>query len=104
MGVLDSVGYKFAVQGGVIEVSKVILVVMKEKRIGNLYKLDVSTEESYTVVVFKDARDSFCLWHQRLGHINEKWHKILVDHKLLPNLKYLNLKLYKHCMFGKNYR
>ena len=42
MGVLDSVGYKFVVQGGFMKVSKGILVVLKVKRIINLYKIDKS--------------------------------------------------------------
>ena len=41
MGVLDDVGYKFAVQGGVMKISKGILVVMKANRVGNLYKLSM---------------------------------------------------------------
>jgi hypothetical protein len=43
LGVLDSVGYKCTTQGGVLKVSKDILVVMKEKRIGNLYQLEGRT-------------------------------------------------------------
>ena len=43
MGVLDNTGYKFAVQSGVMKISKGILVVMKEKRVGNLYKLEGRT-------------------------------------------------------------
>ena len=39
MGVLDGAGYKFAIQGGVMKVSKGILVIMKAIRIHNLYKL-----------------------------------------------------------------
>jgi hypothetical protein len=37
LGVLDSSGYKCTTQGGVLKVSKGILVVMKTKRNGNLY-------------------------------------------------------------------
>lgn len=40
---LDSRGYKYTGQGGVIKVSKGILVVMKGIRVGNLYKLLGST-------------------------------------------------------------
>ena len=73
--VLYYVGYKFAVQGGVMKVSKSILVVMKvskgilvvmkAKRIENLYKLDRSTEVNHEVVIYEDVRDSSRLWHQR---------------------------------------
>jgi hypothetical protein len=43
LGVLDSVGYRCTTQGGVLKVSKGILVVMKEKRIRNLYQLEGRT-------------------------------------------------------------
>ena len=43
LGVLDSVGYKYTTQGGVLKVSKGILVVMEGKRIGNLYCLEGRT-------------------------------------------------------------
>ena len=39
MLVLNYIGYKFAIQVGFMKVSKGILVFMKEKRIGNLYKI-----------------------------------------------------------------
>jgi hypothetical protein len=37
LGVIDFVGYMCTSQGGVLKVSNNILVVMKEKMIGNLY-------------------------------------------------------------------
>ena len=40
LGVLDSIGYKCTTQGGVLKVSKCILVVMKENRIRNLYHIE----------------------------------------------------------------
>ena len=40
LGVLDSTSYKCTTQGGVLKVSKGILVVMKENRISNLYQLE----------------------------------------------------------------
>jgi hypothetical protein len=43
LGVLYSVGYRCTTQGGVLKVSKGILVVMKAKRIGNLYQLEGRT-------------------------------------------------------------
>ena len=43
LGVLNFVGYRCTTQGGVLKVSKGILVVMKEKRIGNLYQLEGRT-------------------------------------------------------------
>ena len=62
MGVLDVVGYNFVVQGGGMKVSKVILAVMKEIRIGNLYKLEGSCGVSQVAVVFEAASDPAHLW------------------------------------------
>ena len=104
MGVLDAAGYKFAVQGGVMKVSKGILVVIKAIRIGNLYKLEGSSEVSQVAVVSEAASDPACLWHQRLGHMSEKGLKVLMDRKLLPSIKFLNFNFCKHCVFGKQAR
>jgi hypothetical protein len=43
LGVLDSYGYRCTTQGGVLKVSKGILIFMKAKRIGNLYHLEGTT-------------------------------------------------------------
>ena len=57
MGVLDDVGYKFAVQGGVMKISKGILVVMKANRVGNLYKLEGRTKIDQAMVASVGAAD-----------------------------------------------
>jgi hypothetical protein len=44
LGVLDSCGYKYTGQGGALTLSKGSLVVMKEKKVDNLYKLEGSIE------------------------------------------------------------
>jgi hypothetical protein len=36
--------------------------------------------------------------------MRERRLQILVDHKLLPSLKYLNLNFCKHCIYGKQSR
>jgi 5'-3' exoribonuclease 2 len=91
-------------QGGVLKVSKGILVVMKEKRIGNLYHLEGRTKINQSLVAIEGARDSIYLWYPRLGHMREKGIKVLVDHKSLPSLKFLNLNFCKYCFFGKQCR
>ena len=101
LGFLYYVGYKCTTQGGVLKVSKVILVVMKEKRIRNLYQLEGRTKVNQAVVESKDASDSIHLWHQHLSHMSEKGLKVLVDHKSLPSLKFLNMNFCKYCVFGK---
>jgi hypothetical protein len=57
LGVLDSVGYRCIAQGVVMKVSKGILVVMKAKRIGNLYHLEGRTEVNQAVVAYEGASD-----------------------------------------------
>ena len=44
LGVLDSCGYKYTDQGVALTLSKGSLVVMKETKVDNLYKLEGSTE------------------------------------------------------------
>ena len=57
MGVLDSCGYKYTGQGGVLTLSKGNLVVMKATKVDNLYKLEGSIEvASYVTDV------PSCLW------------------------------------------
>jgi hypothetical protein len=100
--VLDYVGYKCTTQGGVLKVSKDILIVMKAKRIRNLYHLQGRTEINQAVLASEGASDSSCLWHQRLGHMSEKGLKVPIDRKSLPSLKFLDLNFCKYCVFGNN--
>ena len=104
MGVIDYVGYKFTVLGGLLKVSKRILVVMKAKRIGNIYKIEGSVEINHGVVFSEGASGSTCLWRQHLGHMREKGINIHVHRKLLPRLQYLNFNLCKHHVFRKKSR
>lgn len=64
LGVLDSGGYEFSCQGGVLKVSKGILVVMKATKVGNLYRLEGSTYVNHAIVVYKESDESTHLWHQ----------------------------------------
>jgi hypothetical protein len=104
LGVLDFAGYRCTTQGGALKVSKGILVVMKAKRIGNLYHLEGRTKVNQAVVAYEDTSDSVLLLHQSLGHMSEKGLKVLVDRKSLLSLKFLNLNFCKYCFFGKHCR
>lgn len=101
LGVLDFGGYKFTGQGGALKVSKGILVVTKATKIGNLYKLEGSTQVNEAVATSDEANEPVRLWHQRLGHMSEKGLNALINYKLLPNLKSLNLNFCKHCVLRK---
>jgi hypothetical protein len=72
LGVLDTGGYKSIVQGGVMKVYKGILLVMKAKKVGNLFLLEGRTESDHATTVSENDNDSVRLWHQRLGHMSEK--------------------------------
>eukprot|EP00253_Pinus_taeda_P021000 PITA_21000 len=101
LGVLDSDGYKFTGQDGVLKVFKGALVVMKAKKVGNLYRLKGSTQIGEAAVASEEEEAGTRLWHQRLGHMSEKGLQILMKHKSLPGLKSLNLDFCKHCVYGK---
>jgi transposase InsO family protein len=66
--------------------------------------LEVRTESDHATVVSENESDYVRLWHQRLGHMSEKGLKVLIDRKLLPNLKSLKLDLCKHYIYGKQNR
>ena len=51
LGVLDSDGYKFTGQDGVLKVSKGALVVMKAEKVRNLYRLKGNTQVSEATIV-----------------------------------------------------
>jgi hypothetical protein len=101
LGVLDTGGYKSIVQGGVMKVYKGILLVMKAKKVGNMFMLEGRTESDHATIVSENDNDSVRLWHQRLGHMSERGLKVLSDRKLLPSLKSLKLDFCKHCIYGK---
>jgi hypothetical protein len=91
LGVLDSGGYKITGQDGTLKVCKGTLVVMKATKLGNLYKLEGSTQVNEATMVSKEARSSTFLWHQQLGHMSKKGLglQVLANHKLFPKLQYL---------------
>ena len=101
LGLLDTNGYKTFIQGGVMKVYKGILLVMKAKKVRNLYQLEGITEADHASTVFENDSNSIRLWHQRMGHMRERGLKILFDHNLLPSLKSSKLDFCKHCLYGK---
>jgi hypothetical protein len=100
--VLDTGGYKSIFQGGVMKVYKGILLVMKTKKVGNLFLLEGTTESDHATTVSEKDSDSVQMWHQRLGHMSEQGLKVLSDRKLLPCLNSLKLDFCKHCIYGKH--
>ena len=104
LGVLDAFGHKFTSLRGALQVSRGALVVMKAQRTRNLYKLVGRTQINGTELVYEEESGSTQLWHQCLGHMSEKGIQVLMNRKLLPNLKTRNLMFCKHYIFGKQCR
>lgn len=100
LGVLDSYGYNFRGQNGVMKVSKGTLVVMKAEKVGNLYRLKGNTHVSEATIVSEKEEEDTRVWHQRLGQMSEKGLHLLMNDKLLPDLKSLKLDFCKHCVYG----
>ena len=57
LGVLNTGGYKSIVQGGVMKVYKGILLVMKAKKVGNLFMLEGRIESDHATVVSENDSD-----------------------------------------------
>jgi hypothetical protein len=68
LGVLDSCGYKYIGQTRSLTLLKGSLVVMKETKVDNLYKMEGSTTMAFEVIDI-----SSCLWHKHQGHKSNKY-------------------------------
>lgn len=67
---LDTNGYKTIAQGGAMKIYKGIILVMKAKKVGNLFQLEGRTGSDHVSTVFEHSSSSIRLWHQRLGHMS----------------------------------
>jgi len=72
------------------------LVVIHGKKLGSFYM--IAYEDM--ILVAKVDNNSL-LWHQRLGHMNEKGMKLLISKCKIPNLKHVDVGPCEHCIFGK---
>jgi hypothetical protein len=106
LGTLDSLGYNYTGEGGVIRVSKGSLVIMKGNKDDGLYFLQGSTVTGSAAVSSSDDPDSDTtrLWHMRLGHMSERGMTILSKRGLLCDQKTGSLDFCEHCVFGKQCR
>lgn len=78
LGTLESLGYRYSAEGGVLKVLQGALVIMKANRKGNLYALEGSTTVvSTTSITAKPTVSTSTLWHYRLAHMGEKGMSIL---------------------------
>ena len=88
LSTLDSQGYKYHAEGGVLKVCRGSMVLIKESLVSGLYVLQgsVITGEAATASG-SDDQDLTQLWHLRLGHMSEKGLSILGKQNLLSGYK-----------------
>uniref|UniRef100_A0A2N9FI38 Uncharacterized protein n=1 Tax=Fagus sylvatica TaxID=28930 RepID=A0A2N9FI38_FAGSY len=73
LGTLDSKGYSYKSENGIMKVSKGAMVVMTSQKISsNVYKLLGNTILGGVVAVAESEDDDTLLWHMRLGHMSER--------------------------------
>jgi hypothetical protein len=65
LGTLDSLGYGYSAKDGVMKITKGAMVIMKGKKIGNLYKLlgDTVTGGAVVSTSVEPNNDNTVLWH-----------------------------------------
>ena len=67
------------------------------KKTGTLY---MSSSLRDTIAV-AEASINTSLWHRRLGHMSEKWMKMLLSKGKLPELKSVDFDMCESCILGK---
>ncbi|KAG8475695.1 hypothetical protein CXB51_032441 [Gossypium anomalum] len=104
LSTLDSKGYRYTAESGVLKISKGSLVVMKgQRKIALLYVLQGSTVIGDAAVASSSLSDDDItkLWHMRLRHMSENGMAELSKRGLLDGQGIYKLNLCEHCVFGK---
>ncbi|KAG8496414.1 hypothetical protein CXB51_007522 [Gossypium anomalum] len=107
LSTLDSKGYRYTAESGVLKISKGSLVVMKgQRKTAKLYVLQGSTVTSDAAVASSSLSDDDItkLWHMRLGHMSENGMVELSKRGLLDGQGICKLNFCEHCVFGKQKR
>ncbi|KAG8478631.1 hypothetical protein CXB51_028491 [Gossypium anomalum] len=107
LSTIDSKGYRYTVESGVLKISKGSLVVMKgQRKTAKLYILQGSTVTGDATVAssFLSNDDITKLWHMRLGHMSENGMVELSKRGLLYGQGICKLNFCKYCVFGKQKR
>ena len=88
LGTLDSNGCTYKARGGVLRISKSVLIMMKRKKINGLYTLQGSTVTGATEVSTSESIiETTRLWYMTLGHMSERGLIILSKQGLLDGQK-----------------
>uniref|UniRef100_A0A2N9FQZ7 Integrase catalytic domain-containing protein n=1 Tax=Fagus sylvatica TaxID=28930 RepID=A0A2N9FQZ7_FAGSY len=105
LGTLDSKGYSYKSENGIMKISKGAMVVMIGQKISsNVYKLLGNTILGGVAAVAESEDDDTLLWHMRLGHMSERGMRELHKRNLLTGIKSCKLDFCKYCIMGKQCR
>ncbi|RVW93884.1 Retrovirus-related Pol polyprotein from transposon TNT 1-94 [Vitis vinifera] len=100
VGQLDDEGYTILFIGGTWKVTKRARVLARGKKTGILYM----TSCPRNTIAVADASTDTSLWHRKLGHMSEKWMKMLLSKGKLPKLKSIDFDMCESCILGKQKR
>ena len=75
VGQLDDEGHAILFVDGTWKVTKGVMVLARGKKMGTRY---ITSSPRDTIVVAEASTDE-SLWHRRLGHMSEKWMKMLLS-------------------------
>jgi hypothetical protein len=106
LGILDSLGYGYSAKDGVMKITKGTIMIMKGKKIGNLYKLlgDTVIGGVAMSTLVEPNDDNTILWHMWLGHLGKRSMFELHKRNLLTGVKSCKLGFYKYYLYGKQRR
>ncbi|KAG8489165.1 hypothetical protein CXB51_017148 [Gossypium anomalum] len=107
LSTLDSKGYRYTTESGVLKISKGSLIVMKgQRKTTKLYVLQGSTVTGDAAITSSSLSDDDItkIWHMRLGHMSENGMVELSKRGLLDGQGIYKLNFCEHCVFGKQKR
>ena len=90
---LDDEGHAILFVGGTWKVTKGARVLAHGKKTDTLY---MTSSPRDTIAVADTS-----LWHRRLGHMSEKWMKLLLSKGKQPELKSIYFDMCESCILGK---
>ncbi|RVW49829.1 Retrovirus-related Pol polyprotein from transposon TNT 1-94 [Vitis vinifera] len=94
---LDDEGHATLFVGGTWKVTKGARVLARGKKTGTLYMTSCPRD----TIAVADASTDTSLWHRRLGHMSEKWMKMLLSKGKLPELKSIDFDMCESCILRK---
>ncbi|KAG8473176.1 hypothetical protein CXB51_035117 [Gossypium anomalum] len=107
LSTVDSKGYRYIAESGVLKISKGSLIMMKgQRKTDKLYVLKGSTVTGHTAVAYSSLSndDITKLWHMRLGHMSENDMVELSKIRLIDGQGICKLIFCEHCVFGTQKR